>query len=139
MRPLRIKSARDGAYYHIMTRTVQQLFLFSDDAVKEWIYLKIHQLASIYYITLHSVSVLSNHYHVVLSVGKPERDDLDLQARWERAEGFKKRPKPWCEWLARGWHEKLGDLSEFAKELNQSPPWDGPLTSFHRAKCAEGR
>ncbi|MCP4407102.1 MAG: hypothetical protein GY807_04950, partial [Gammaproteobacteria bacterium] len=53
-------------------------------------------------------------------MGKPERDDLDLQARWERAESFKKRPKPWCEWLARGWHEKLGDLSEFAKELNQS-------------------
>ena len=120
MRPKRLKLHKDGAVYHIMTRTAQQLFLFDDAVKKEWIYKKILWLSSIYYVTLHSVAVLDNHYHIVLSIGKPDRNDRDLRRRWRRAENSKKRRKQWREELAGEWHQRLGDLSEFAKELNQS-------------------
>ncbi len=119
MRPNRIKSARDGAHYHTTARTVHRLFLF-DDEIKDWIYDRILWLASIYHVTLHAVAVLDNHYHIVHSVSKPERDDLELQRLWERAEERKARPKTWQPWEAARWHERLSDLSEFAKELNQS-------------------
>ena len=120
MRPLRLKLARDGARYHIMTRTVQQLLLLEEDEVKEWIYKQVLWLANIYYVTLHSISIMGNHYHIVLSVGKPDRDDLDLEKRWKMAECVKSRPKKWQDWAAEEWHKRLADLSEYAKELNQS-------------------
>ena len=120
MRPLRIKRGRDGAHYHIMTRTAQKQFLFKDDTIKEWIYKKILRLASIYYVTLRAVTVLDNHYHIVLTIGKPVANLEDLKARWIRAESQKKQPRPWREWLAPRWHMRLSDLSEFAKDLNQS-------------------
>jgi len=119
MRPSRIKSTRDGARYHIMARTVRKLFLF-DDEIKDWIYDRIFWLASIYHVTLHSVAVLDNHYHIVLTMSKPERDDSELERLWDRAEERKARVKPWQPGEAPRWHERLCDLSEFAKELNQS-------------------
>jgi len=120
MRPLRLKLAQDGARYHIMTRTAQQALLFDEDEVKEWIYKQIVWLAKIYQVTLNSVAVLGNHYHIILTVWKPERDDPDLVKRWEMAEAVKSRPKKWKDWEAEEWHRRLADLSEYAKELNQS-------------------
>ncbi len=120
MRPKRLKLTRDGARYHIMTRTVQQLFLPESPEVKEWIYKQIVRLGIIYYATLNSITVMGNHYHIVLTVRKPDRDDLDLERRWKLAESVKSRPKKLHDWQAEDWHRRLGDLSEFAKELNQS-------------------
>jgi len=119
MRPSRIKSERDGANYHVMARTVRQLFLL-DAETKDWINDRIIWLASIYHVTLRSVTILDNHYHIVLTMSKPKRDDLELQSLWDRAEQRKARPKPWQPLEAPRWHERLSDLSEFAKELNQS-------------------
>jgi len=119
MRKSRLLLPRDGTSYHIMARTAQQEKLLEDPTIKEWMYKYIAWLGSIYYVTLHSIAILDNHYHIVLSMRQQERDDKDLETRWNRAESVKRRVKPWEESRAEEWHRRLGDLSSFAKELNQ--------------------
>jgi REP element-mobilizing transposase RayT len=103
-----------------MTRTIQQQFLFEDPTVREWIYKHILRVASLYYVDLHAVTVMSNHYHIVLSVRKPVPDEQDLQERFERAHADKRHPPAWAEWRTDRWYAKLTDLSEFMKDLNAS-------------------
>ena len=106
--------------YHVMTRTVQQAFLFEEPSIKEWIYRKIMQLGSIYFVDLHAVTVMSNHYHIVLAVRKPIPDATGLQRRFEARQSGKPYPQKWYEWYANAWYQKLTDLSEFMKERNET-------------------
>ena len=119
----RIKPRKDGALYHVMSRTAQQLFLFSPETIRSWIYQRILDLAGVYYVSLHAVCVLENHYHVVLSMQLPELVDRDLEARFNRYKDLLSKPRPWWEWeteVATDWYRRLTDLSSFMKDLNQS-------------------
>ena len=62
MRGARLKPKMDGALFHCMSRTVDRAFLFEDEEIREWIYRRIVWLASVYYVDLHSVTVMANHY-----------------------------------------------------------------------------
>lgn len=115
----RIKHERDGMVYHVMTRTVQKAFLFDEPAVRERIYRQILWLSSVYYVDLHAITVMSNHYHIVLAVRKPPLDPLELQRRFEATQAGRRYPQKWYEWHTKALYEKLTDLSAFMKELNE--------------------
>ena len=119
-RHCRIQHERDGMFYHVMTRTVQKAMLFEDPFIKEWIYRKILWLSSIYFVDLHAIAVMGNHYHIVLAVRKPALDPTELQKRFEALQRSRSYSKKWYEWRAKPWHAKLTNLSEFMKELNET-------------------
>ena len=65
-----------------MTRCVQQSFLFEAEADREWIYQKIITISELYFVDLYSVTVMSNHYHLVLAMGKPDYDGDETEKRF---------------------------------------------------------
>ena len=93
-----------------MTRTIQKAFLFEKPAIREWIYRKIMALGSIYFVDLHAVTVMSNHYHIVLAVRKPAFDPVELERRFGLIQGSRAGPQRWYEWRANGLFKKLTDL-----------------------------
>ena len=119
-RPNRLKLEKDGAVYHVMTRTVAGSFFFEKPEFKEKVYKRILQMAAVYYVDLYSVAVLGNHYHILLSVRKPEVDPQDIKQRFTRYYEHCLQPKQWVDSEAEAWHRKLSDLSAFMKDLNQS-------------------
>ena len=121
MRRTRIKPHKDGTCFHCMCRTVNRAFLFEDEQIREWIYQRIVWLADIYMVDLYSVTVLSNHYHIVCAMRLPEMDESDIRARFERYEaGHPSRYRAWYPALTTAWYRRLTDLSCFMKDLNQS-------------------
>ena len=117
-RPNRLKASSGRAIYHAMNRTVRKQFMFTE-SLREWIYKRINFLASCFYVEIHAVAVLSNHYHLVFSIDPPTPDALDVQKRFERLQSLNKKPRSWM-FKDELWHERFGDLSEFMKCLNQS-------------------
>ena len=116
----RLKLERDGSTYHVMARTARQEFVFTADSIKEWMYRRMVWLSSIYYVELHAVTIMDNHYHLVLSVRKPSPDERDVRSRFEAFQKSKRHPRKWGEWLFDEWYAKLTDLSCFMQELNGS-------------------
>ncbi len=116
----RIKSKLDNQVYHVMTRTIRRSYLFDNDGRKEWIYKEIQTLASIYCVDLFAVTVMSNHYHIVLSMRKPLLTEAQVQQRFERYQARIKRPAPWRPWLFKEWSKRLTDLSRFMQDLNRN-------------------
>ena len=79
--------------YHCIVRCVQREFLCGDDPVsgknndhrKEWIRLRLQELAAVFGIDVCGYAVMSNHYHVVLRV-RPDLaqgwSDEEVALRW---------------------------------------------------------
>ncbi len=119
-RDFRVKIDEDRVSYHVMTRTAHQAFFFADDAVKEAIYRIINELTAIYYVDMHSIAVLDNHYHLVLSIVRPPFDVPDIKKRFEAFQIRKRIPLSWHAWRAEEWFKRLTDLSALMKDINRS-------------------
>jgi REP element-mobilizing transposase RayT len=102
-----------------MTRTAQKLYFLRKGSFKEILDRLIKTLASIYYIDLHAHSVMDNHYHLALSVNKPEMDPEDIRRRFEAYQSLLKYPKPWNDDDLEKYYKRFTDLSKFMWELNR--------------------
>ena len=89
----RIRHERDGMLYHVITRAVQKAFLFDKPAMREWIYRKIIGLGSNYFVDLHTVKMMNNHYHIVLSVRNPAFNPVELERRFGSIQGNPRRTR----------------------------------------------
>ena len=80
-------------YYHCMSRCVRRAFLCGDDPLsgqnfdhrKQWIVDKIKQLSTVFAVDICAFAVLSNHYHIVLSVNQEEAkgwSDEEVIEKW---------------------------------------------------------
>lgn len=118
MRKRRLK-INGRASYHVSTRTVLGSFLFEQPETREWIYNQVLFLASCFYVELHAVVILSNHYHLVFTMDKPKLNEHDIKLRYLKLQSKNRIPKQWLEEHLL-WFERLTDLSEFIKILNQS-------------------
>jgi hypothetical protein len=78
-----------------MTRTAQKLYFLRKGSFKKTLDRLIKTLSSIYYIDLHAHSIMDNHYHLALSVNKPEIDPEDVRRRYEAYQALLQHPKPW--------------------------------------------
>ncbi len=119
----RLKLAGDGGMYHVMTRTSRQEYCFEMDSIKEWMYRHVVWLSSIYFVDLYSITILDNHYHLVLRIRKPEASESLIRDRFEAYQKSKKYPLKWFPWRMDEWYRRLTDLSPFMQELNRSIAW----------------
>jgi hypothetical protein len=76
-------------WYHCITRCVRRAFLLGEGPIsgKEWIEVRLRELADIFAVSVGGFSVLDNHLHLLLrldpDVAKAWSDD-DVVRRWGR-------------------------------------------------------
>jgi len=134
-----IKRSENGATYYVRSRTVSQSPCFADDAVKEWVYRHILWMGNIYYVTFRAVSVTDDRYQLVLSMNKPKPSEGALEKRFRAIQRTNRLPLKWYPWRVKEWYEKLTDLSEFMKRLNQSIARYVQETQGHRGQVWRDR
>lgn len=129
-------------YYHCVSRCVRRSFLCGEDALtgrsyehrRDWIEQRILTLASFYCVDVCAYAVMSNHYHLVVSLnqeqafGLSERDVVErwcvehktpvIIKSWLAGEQLTDAQKKWCDKTITEWRERLCSLSWFMKELN---------------------
>jgi REP element-mobilizing transposase RayT len=82
-------------YYHCVSRCVRRAFLCGEDAQsgqsyehrRQWIEARMKSLAAVFAIDLCAYAVMSNHYHVVLHVDRPQAagwDEKEVIRRWRQ-------------------------------------------------------
>jgi REP element-mobilizing transposase RayT len=123
-------------YYHCISRCVRRAFLCGRDRFsgksfdhrKEWLVVRMRELAGVFAIDVAAYAVMSNHFHLVVRLA-PERvegwDDEELLDRLEvvfkptarliRTLSARARKRALAPWRAR-----LADLSWFMRCLNES-------------------
>jgi len=137
-------SLTDTPYYHCIARCVRQAFLCGEDRHsgqsfehrRQWVVERLRFLGDVFAIDICAYAVMSNHYHVVVHV------DAERATNWSNTEVIRR----WCN-LYRGnllsqrfvrgdclsraelnvlqecieiWRERLGSISWFMKQLNES-------------------
>ena len=128
-------------HYHCTIRCVQQMFLCGIDHTtgknfdhrRQWIEDRIFELANVFAVSIHAYAVMSNHYHLVLTIDPDyvaEWDDLEIAQRGvmlhQRADETEEqqlaRVLVWRDTPAQiaKLRQRLGSLSEFMKALNES-------------------
>ena len=129
-RTRRIKTDRD-AHYHLMSRTNDRRFLFEAGAIKTELAAALRRAAEFCGIALKAYAVMSNHFHVVAKVVKPDepvgQDELLRRVGVLRGEKAMRRlAERWDELAAAGMEDELRseqdrlrarmhDISEFVK------------------------
>ena len=115
----RIKLQKDGALYHIMTRTAQQVHWLEDPAVKEMLADHLKHLTDVFYCSTLTHAFLDNHYHLLLRVDRPEFDLEDIKRRFELAESRKVNPRRFHDHMAEYLYNRYTDLSAFMYYFNR--------------------
>lgn len=132
---IKIQAGVEDAYYHCMTRTVNGESLFGDGE-KEVLRRMIRQVAEFSGVEVLTYCVLSNHFHVLLRVGREAKmvSDEELlrryrvlypnptryqRARVEVLEAMLARGGPEATGLRRRLMARMGDVSEYMKTLKQ--------------------
>jgi REP element-mobilizing transposase RayT len=79
-----------GGTYHVCSRCVRRTFLCGVDELtgrdfshrRQWIQARILELSKIFSISIYAYSVMSNHYHIVLSIDQSGLTDEEVADRW---------------------------------------------------------
>jgi len=130
-------------YYHCYSRCVRRSFLCGLDTTtgvsyehrKQWLEDKIHDAATAFALDLCGYAVMSNHYHVVLHVNKPQASSWDmdeiinrwhmlykgnvLSQRYLSGEALGKAELDTLSEIAELWRERLIDISWFMRFVNE--------------------
>ena len=131
-------------YYHCVSRCVRRAFLCGVDKQtgqsfehrRQWIVDKLQFLTSVFALDLCAYAVMSNHYHVVLHIDKPQadswsRDEIThrwhrvfsghtLSQRYLRGEYLTKAELAALDKLLEGWRQRLIDISWFMRVMNET-------------------
>ena len=139
-------SLDDTPFYHCYTRCVRRAFLCGVDCEtgddfehrKQWIVMRMKQLASVFCMDVCAYAVMSNHYHVVLRVDTEEAVGLSDEAvlrRWQmlfsgnmlvsrylsdKQGDMDAAEKDKVREIAQEWRGRLMDISWFMRCLNES-------------------
>ncbi len=124
MRSARLKPS-DGTYYHVMNRIAgeKSFYPFGHDEKQMFISM-MNKYLKLYKIEILSYCIMSNHYHLVLfSPGKISTEEI--KTRWQNFYGQSKghyHPEPLWESpkTIEKWSQRLSDVSDFMKVLQQS-------------------
>ncbi len=132
-------------WYHVVNRCVRRAYLCGVDDIsghnyehrREWIELRMMQLASVFTIDIASFAIMSNHYHIVVRVDKAKAEALSVDevlARWTQLFAGNPLVQRYLECpadasrslvqsvheLAEIYRERLHDISWFMRVLNES-------------------
>ncbi len=124
MRSARLKPD-SGTYYHVMNRIAgtKSSYPFGHEEKQMFITI-MNKYLKLYKIELLSYCIMSNHYHLVLfSPGKISNEEI--KTRWQDFYGHSKghfHPQPLWESseTTEQWRQRLSDVSDFMKVLQQS-------------------
>jgi REP element-mobilizing transposase RayT len=156
-------SLQDTPYYHCISRCVRRAYLCGDDPVsgqnfdhrKQWLVVKIKQLAAQFSVDVCAYAIMKNHYHLVLHV------DETAAKEWPEEEVIKR----WTELFPRNaaliatlrkntatraarkqlaqhvnvWRDRLTDISWFMRCLNESTARRANREDKCRGRFWEGR
>lgn len=103
-----------------MTRTAQQEFRIKDPILLNWILELIEKLSHIYYVQIHNLTLMNNHYHLTIRMMRPEEmNRQDVASRFENLQKLNKRRKNWVPLLAHKHFDRFTSLSWFMWDLNR--------------------
>lgn len=113
----RVKVKGDEAFYHIISRTVQQQFLLGD-VEKEKLVEIVKHFSSLYFVKVVGFCIMSNHFHLLIK-SEPEHlfSDDEIAHRVSIATG---KPKNVVRQYIPGYRTKLEDISEYMRQIKQS-------------------
>jgi REP element-mobilizing transposase RayT len=130
-------------YYHCISRCVRRAFLWGEDSLtgknyehrKEWVIVRLRELAEIFAIDICAYAVMSNHYHLVLRVDRQKAEEWGsvqvaeqwgklfklplLVSRYLRNETTTRVEMKKAEQIIETWRERLTDISWFMRSLNE--------------------
>ncbi|VAW72501.1 Transposase and inactivated derivatives [hydrothermal vent metagenome] len=130
-------------YYHCFSRCVRRAFLCGLDGLtqtsyehrKQWLEDRVYTASTAFALDLCTYAIMSNHYHVVLHVNKPQADawDMDeiinrwhmlykgnvLSQRYLKGESLGKAELATLNEKAELWREQLMDISWFMRFVNE--------------------
>jgi REP element-mobilizing transposase RayT len=80
----------NGGKYHVCSRCVRRTFLCGVDDLtgrdfshrRQWIQARIFELSKIFSVSIYAYAVMSNHYHIVLSIDSLALTDEEVADRW---------------------------------------------------------
>ncbi len=152
-----------AAHYHIVSRCVQQAYLFGTDPIsgqnvdhrKQWVIDRMRELASCYAIDVDAYAVMSNHFHMVVMCDpklSQTWSDEEVARRWfachppmrrgrldERLLRIERELLLSDPDLLAARREQLGDLSDFMKHLKQPIARRANLEMGRKGHFFEGR
>jgi len=115
----RLIDNQDGALFHVMTRTVQQMFLLVDPDLKQEFVNLIDFYGQVYYVDVFAHVVMSNHWHLAIRVNRPEMDEDDVRRRYELSKQRLANKRQWQPHMAQRLHKRYTSLSWFMWEINR--------------------
>ncbi|MCK0153120.1 transposase [Alcanivorax sp. S6407] len=130
------------SYYHCICRCVRRAFLCGKDHYsgqdyehrRQWVVDRLSVLAEVFAIDLCAYAVMSNHYHLVVSINQQKAlswSDKEVAERWMQLFSGTLIVKRWlngetgeaeslkAEEIVSQWRERLYDLGWFMKCLNE--------------------
>jgi len=137
-------SLPDTPWYHLINRCVRRAFLCGHDSFsgqsyehrREWIEVRIRQLANVFAIDVAAYSVMSNHYHLVVRVNRElalswSRDEVlaqwlkifsgpELVTRYLAGDDLSEGQLLKLDEIVDEYRQRLFDISWFMRVLNES-------------------
>ena len=135
-------SLKDTPYYHVVARCVRRAWLWGFDEYagrdyshrKTWVLERLEFLSRVFAIDICAYAIMSNHYHLVLHVGRDRIQACspeEIIERWSRLFRIPTIVKRWREGLSgevesivaleviEDWRARLIDVSWFMRCLNE--------------------
>ncbi len=130
-------------YYHCISRCVRRAFLWGEDSLtgknyehrKEWVIVRLRELAEVFAIDICAYAIMSNHYHLVLRVDRQEAEEwssVQVASQWEklysqpllvqrylRDETTTRAEAAKAEKIIETWRDRLTDISWFMRSMNE--------------------
>jgi len=120
---IRLKPQVERAHYHVMTRTAQGAHWFDRDEFRQTVYDTIVAYASIYYVDLAAICCMSNHYHIAMTMRRPQFDRDEVKRRFLLMQALRAQPRKWSVSLEKIYHDRFCDLSKCMWDVNRSLSW----------------
>lgn len=115
----RYKPRKKVVFYHVMTRTAQQKFwLENEQELKAYWVDLLKFYSSIFYVEILSYTILSDHFHICLSVRRPQFDPEDVRRRFEACQARNRYKRPFEPNMVRQYYNAFCDLSKFMHAVN---------------------
>ena len=134
---------QDTPYYHCISRVVRKAFLCGFDRStqqnyehrRKWVLDRLAEIDEVFCIDVCAYAIMSNHYHLILYINKPEVDaltDLEVIKRWRKiysgsdiiqrfldGETLTKEHLVLIAETVEKWRNRLEDISWFMRCLNE--------------------
>ena len=123
MRGPRIKPMGELIPFSVNTRTAQKKLWLADHDFRGELYEIIIFWAKVFYVDIHALIIMSNHWHGAFTMKRQTLDKADIRRRWELGHEQTPYGDPWREDEEQYYYDRLTNLSEFMKVVNERAAW----------------